>query len=308
MEASITLKKVGKLFNERTILAGLTFGIEKGSLVAVIGDSDSEKSMLLRILAGFDTPEYGSVYIHGTDISSQKKDIRQKIGFVPQESDLEPWLTVRQNIQFIGALYHVDKRTRSKRIENIGDQLELHGDLDTPVIRLTKGVLKRAMLLRALIHDPSILILDDPSSSLDPGSKELIWNVLGRLRGSKTIVYVSKSYSEVEKYHDRILLLEEGKVVVDGNIEKLRKSAEGLHRFSFEFENPSKTLVTRLMAIPNLISSEMQGNNFVCYGTDLMIISKILDIANKTTLNNIDINKFGLPEIVESRKLQEFEE
>ncbi len=73
MEASITLKKVGKLLNERTILAGLTFGIEKGSLVAVIGDSDSEKSMLLRILAGFDMPEYGSVYIHGIDVSSKKK-------------------------------------------------------------------------------------------------------------------------------------------------------------------------------------------------------------------------------------------
>jgi ABC-type multidrug transport system ATPase subunit len=195
MEASITLKKVGKLFNGRTILAGLTLGIEKGSLVAVIGDSDSEKSMLLRMLAGFDTPEYGSVYIHGTDISRQKRDIRQKIGFVPQESDLEPWLTVRQNIQFIGALYHVNKSKRSKRIESIGDQLEIRDDLDTPVIRLSKGVLKRAMLLRALIHDPTILILDNPSNLLDPGSKELMWNVLNLLRGSKTIVYVSKSYS-----------------------------------------------------------------------------------------------------------------
>lgn len=308
MEASITLKKVGKLLNERTILAGLSFGIEKGSLVAVIGDSDSEKSMLLRILAGFDMPEYGSVYIHGIDVSIKKKEIRMEIGYMPQECDLEPWLTVRQNIQFIGALYHVDKRTRNKRIDTIGDLLALHDDLDTPVIRLTIGVLKRAMLLRALIHDPTVLILDNPSNSLDPRSKELIWNVLEQLRGSKTIVYVSKSYSEVENYHDRILLLEEGKVVLDGDIQKLVKNAEGLHRFSFEFENPSKALVVRLMAIPNLISSEMMGNNFVCYGTDLKIISEILDISNKTALTNIDIKKFGLPEIVESQKLQDFEE
>jgi hypothetical protein len=88
----------------------------------------------------------------------------------------------------------------------------------------------------------------------------------------------------------------------------LRKNAEGLHRLSFEFENPSKTLVTKLLAIPNLISPEMSGNNFVCYGTDLMIITEILKIADKTALMNIDINKFGLPEIVESRKMQEFEE
>jgi ABC-2 type transport system ATP-binding protein len=308
MEASITLKKVGKLLNGRTILAGLTLGIEKGSLVAVIGENESEKSMLLRILAGFDIPEYGTVYIHGNDISYKRKHIKSKIGYIPHVHNMDPWLTVRQNIHFIGALYKVDKHTRNERIETIGKQLGLTDKLDTYAIRLQNEILKRAMLLRALIHDPTILILDDPSSFMDTASKELIWNVLDRLKGSKTIVYASRSYSEVEKHHDRILLIESGKVVLDGNIEKLKKNTEGLHRFSFEFENPSKDLVAKLMTIPNLISSEMMDKSFVCYGTDLKIISEVLDTADKTVLNNIDIKKFGLPEIVESQKLQEFEE
>ena len=113
MEASVTLKKVGKLFRDKTILAGLTFGVEKGSIVAFVGDNDAGKSTLLRVLAGLENPEYGSVFIHGMDIVKRRKDIRHMIGYVSLEPDMDPWLTLEQNMRFNGLLYGIDNSTIS---------------------------------------------------------------------------------------------------------------------------------------------------------------------------------------------------
>ena len=105
MEASITLKKVGKLVGNKTILASLTFGIEKGSLVAIIGDNEAGKSMLLRVIAGIEYQEYGQIFINGLDSQKRRNEAMLSIGFVPHELDLDPWLTLEENIRFIGMLY-----------------------------------------------------------------------------------------------------------------------------------------------------------------------------------------------------------
>jgi ABC-2 type transport system ATP-binding protein len=108
MEASITLKKVGKLIRDKTILASLTFGIERGSLVAIIGDNEAGKSMLLKVISGIEYQEFGHVYINGLDSKKRRLDIISSIGFVPHEIDLDPWLTLEQNVRFMGLMYGVD--------------------------------------------------------------------------------------------------------------------------------------------------------------------------------------------------------
>ena len=106
MEASITLKKVGKLVGDKTILAGLTFGVERGSLVAIVGVNDSGKSSLLKLLSGFENPDYGQVFLHGLDMSKRRNETRKLVGYVPDATDLDPWLTLRQNILFTACLLY----------------------------------------------------------------------------------------------------------------------------------------------------------------------------------------------------------
>ena len=129
MEASITLKKVGKLIDDKTIVAGLTFGIERGSLVAIIGANDTGKSILLRLLSGYEKPDYGNIFIHGLDMQKRKSKTRQLIGFVPHETDLDPWLTIEQNIRFSSLLYNVNDVDYKNRLElysnNLADTSEL---------------------------------------------------------------------------------------------------------------------------------------------------------------------------------------
>ena len=94
MEASITLKKVGKKIDDKTIVAGLTFGVERGSLVAIVGANDTGKTTLLKLLSGMEKPDYGSIFVHGLDMQKRKNKTRKLVGFVPHETDLDPWLTI----------------------------------------------------------------------------------------------------------------------------------------------------------------------------------------------------------------------
>ena len=119
MEASITLKKVGKLVENKTILAGLTFGVERGSLVAIVGVNDSGKSILLKLLSGYENPDYGQVFIHGLDIEKRRNETRKLIGYVPHENDLDPWLTIEQNIRFSANLYSIPKHICDERFKKI---------------------------------------------------------------------------------------------------------------------------------------------------------------------------------------------
>ena len=110
MAASITLKKVGKLIGKKTILAGLSFGIEKGSLVAIVGLNGAGKTTLLKLLSGFENPNYGQVFIHGLDMNKRRNETRKLVGYVPYENDLDPWLSLRENILFNAELYKVKYR------------------------------------------------------------------------------------------------------------------------------------------------------------------------------------------------------
>ena len=118
MEASITLKKVGKLIGDKTILAGLSFGIERGSLVAIVGLNDSGKSILLKLLSGYENPNYGQVFVQGLDMEKRRSETRKLIGYVSYENDLDPWLTIKQNIRFNANLYSVNNLLPLSRFDN----------------------------------------------------------------------------------------------------------------------------------------------------------------------------------------------
>ena len=143
MEASITLKKVGKIVRGRTILAGLSFGVEKGSLVAIVGQNDSGKSVLLKLLSGFENPNYGQVFIHGLDMNKRRRETQKLIGYVPYESNLDPWLTLRQNIIFNAKLFGIKFPDYSKKIEYFSEKLNLTSNLEDFAYRVSGGEQKK---------------------------------------------------------------------------------------------------------------------------------------------------------------------
>ena len=300
MEASITLKKVGKLIDDKTIVAGLTFGIERGSLVAIIGANDTGKSILLRLLSGYEKPDYGNIFIHGLDMQKRKSKTRQLIGFVPHETDLDPWLTIEQNIRFSSLLYKVNDVDYKNRLELYSNNLELTEFMGEIVSKVSYGIQKRAMLLRALMHNPEILILDEPTGFMDAPSVRLTWSLLKKIKGDKSIIYVSNALPEVEQAHDRILVFKNGKIIMDGNLDKLLESTLDYHQFQIEFNNLSDDLYRKLSNVTTVVSPSRIDNIFHFYGRERNVFFDIVKAASESLMVDLNVKKLGLRDLMDS--------
>lgn len=300
MEASITLKKVGKLIGEKTILAGLTFGIEKGSLVAIVGVNDSGKSTLLKLFSGFENPDYGQVFIQGLDMNKRRKETRSLVGFVPDASDLDPWLTVRQNILFTAELYNIPEDIANKRLITYSNELMLKPYLDDLILDISHGIHKKAMIVRELIHDPDVLIIDEPTSYMDAESSRVTWDLLKKIKGEKSIIYVSNSLNEVEESHDRILVFREGKIVMDGHIDSLLNSTLDYHQFQIEFINLSDELYKLLCKVPTVVSPNRLNNTFHFYGRTRKVFFDVIAATNNEEMINLEVKKLGLRDLLDS--------
>ena len=300
MEASITLKKVGKLIDDKTIVAGLTFGIEKGSLVAIIGANDTGKSILLRLLSGYEKPDYGNIFIHGLDMQKRRSRTRQLIGFVPHETDLDPWLTIEQNIRFSSLLYRVGDIDYKNRLKLYANKLAINEFMSEIASKVSYGIQKRVMLVRALMHDPEILILDEPTGFMDAPSVRLTWDLLKKIKGDKSIIYVSNALPEVEQAHDRILVFKDGKIIMDGNLDKLLESTLDYHQFQIEFDDLTADLYKKLSNVATVVSPSRIENVFHFYGREKSVFFDIIKVASKSLMLDLNVKKLGLRDLMDS--------
>ena len=300
MEASITLKKVGKLIGDKTILAGLSFGIERGSLVAIVGLNDSGKSILLKLLSGYENPNYGQVFVQGLDMEKRRNETRKLIGYVSYENDLDPWLTLKQNISFNANLYSVENRIFKKRLKKYSSALNLDSFLNEYAFRVSGGVQKKAMLVRGLIHDPDILVVDEPTGYMDAESIRLTWDLIKELKGEKSIIYVSNSLTEIEQAHDRILVFHEGRIIMDGHLDKLLESTLDYHQFQIEFDDLTDDLYKTLKNIPTIVSPNRLDNTFHFYGRTRTVFFDAIRAATDQMMVDLEVKKLGLRDLLDS--------
>ena len=300
MEASITLKKVGKIVGDKTILAGLSFGVERGSLVAIVGLNDSGKSVILKLLSGYENPNYGQVFIHGLDMEKRRNETRKLIGYVSYNNDLDPWLTIQQNIKFNADLYSVNKNDFSQRINKYSAALNLEPYLNEFAHKVSGGIQKKTMLVRALIHEPDILIMDEPTGYMDAESIRLTWDLIKELKGKKSIIYVSNSLNEIEQAHDRILVFHEGRIIMDGHLDKLLESTLDYHQFQIEFENLTDELYNKFKNIPTIVSPNRMDNTFHFYGRTRTVFFDVIKSASDQIMVDLDVKKLGLRDLLDS--------
>ncbi|MDA8753136.1 ABC transporter ATP-binding protein [Candidatus Marinimicrobia bacterium] len=300
MEASISLKKVGKIVRDKTVLAGLSFGVERGSLVAIVGENDSGKSILLKLLSGYENPNYGQVFIHGLDMEKRRKETRKLIGYVPYESNLDPWLTLKQNILFNAHLYGIDPVKSTEKIHYYSALLNLNKSLNEFSHRVSGGEQKKTMLIRALIHNPDVLIMDEPTAFMDAESIRLTWDLIKELRGDKSIIYVSNSLSEIEQAHDRILVFNEGRILMDGHLDKLLESTMDYHQFQIEFDELSDDLYKKLKKIVTVVSPNKLDNTFHFYGRNRSVFFDVVREASDNMMINLEVKNLGLRDLLDS--------
>jgi len=294
MEASISLKKVGKLLNGRSILVGLSFGVERGSLVALIGPNDAGKTTLLKVLAGIAKPEFGNVFINGLDAQLRKDETKKIVGYMPQSPNFDYQLTIRENLLFHGALYDLPEKLVKSQIKKLSRTFRVEEILDDFPGSLSRGFLKRAMLVRTLLHDPQVLLLDEPTTSLDTRSKYIVWEYLQDIRGKKTVVYTTQSIEEAERIHDRITIIEKGKVVLDGTLDKLLRDSKELYHFQVHFDLFPDELYSQLSKITTVINPSRIGQIFDFYGRERKVLFNVIKLAIDFTLIDYRVDQVGL--------------
>jgi ABC-type multidrug transport system ATPase subunit len=156
------------------------------------------------------------------------------------------------------------------------------------------------MLIRALIHDPDILILDEPTGYMDAESIRLTWDLLKDLKGEKSIIYVSNSLNEIEQAHDRILVFHEGRIIMDGHLDKLLESTLDYHQFQIEFDDLNDDLYKSLKNIATIVSPNRMDNTFHFYGRTRTVFFDVIKAASDKIMVDLDVKKLGLRDLLDS--------
>jgi ABC-2 type transport system ATP-binding protein len=218
-------------YNGHPALSGLSFQVAENELFCILGPTGSGKSTLFRSISTLLRPMDGDIFIRGEiDLIRDPAAARSLIGTVFQSPVLDPALTVRENLMITAALYAVPRSTASERIERLSAVLGVHDRLDTRVSRLSGGLIRRADLLRGLLHEPAILLLDEPTTGLDPAARQRFWQVIEQIRedGGSTILFTSHLMDEAD-IADRLMILDRGRSVAIGTSDSLREETTG-HR------------------------------------------------------------------------------
>ena len=289
MEASITFKAVGKAIGRKTLLADLSFGVEKGSTFVLIGENGSGKSMILKLLVGLIEKDTGSVYIHGQNISSRSLETRTMCGYMPQNINLDDDLTIFDNIYIHGQLHGLPAAEAKKNTLHWAELLGFTQYLKQSPYDQAFGLQRKILFARALVHDPKVLLLDEPTTGMDPQSRSTVWNILDKLHYDKTIIFATQNFTEAERYANRIAILHQGNIKMDGTLERLIETTHGLTNYRLKFsKEPPPEFMDQLDQYPRILRPRLKGLELEFYSRERQQFFKVLRLALDHDLADLD--------------------
>ena len=222
MPLVLEAQELVKQFGPVHAVAGVSFGVGAGEVVGLLGPNGAGKTTTLRMLAGILTPTDGRVLVNGTDLHSQALSAKQRIGFLSGDTQLYQRLSPREVLRYFGRLYGIAKRELETRIEQQVGELEMSSFADRPCRTLSSGQKQRANIARAFLHDPDVLILDEPTAALDVISGQFIVDAIRRKRAAgRAVLFSTHIMSEAELLCDRICFIHAGRITDAGRLDEL---------------------------------------------------------------------------------------
>jgi len=223
---SIEVKNITKVYGEQKALDSISFSVNKGEIVGFLGPNGAGKSTLMKILTTYLTADEGEASVNGFDVLSQSKQVQQSVGYLPEHNPLYLDLYVREYLEFNADLHKVSKSKIEEVIQLTGLTPESHKKIG----ELSKGYRQRVGLATALLHNPEVLILDEPTTGLDPNQLVEIRELIKNIGKDKTVFLSTHIMQEVEAICDRIIIINKGKLVEDASISELGKNLEKVFR------------------------------------------------------------------------------
>ncbi len=213
----LTVRGLTKKYGATEVVRGLDLTVRRGECFGLLGPNGAGKTTTLRLLLGLIEPDAGSIELAGIAVPQHAREARMKVGVVPQMDNLDPDFSVRENLFAYGRYFNMERAAIAARVPELLEFAGLASKADAQIAQLSGGMKRRLTLARALVHDPDILFLDEPTTGLDPQARHLIWQGLRRLiADGKTIVLTTHFMEEAERLTDRLAILDHGRLVAEG--------------------------------------------------------------------------------------------
>jgi len=255
---SIRVENVSRLYGTQLALDDVSFEIGTGEIVGFLGPNGAGKSTMMKIITGYLPASSGKVWVKDEEISENSVDIRKKIGYLPEHNPLYTDMYIREYLEFVAGVYHLPNK--KKRVAEMVEMTGLGPEQHKKIGALSKGFRQRVGLAQALIHDPDVLILDEPATGLDPNQLEEIRSLIRSISQNKTVMLSTHIMQEVEAVCNRVIIISHGKLVADETSEQLRLNrSQSVQEVLVEFAG--KIDSSLLNKIPGVLSMQSADGN-----------------------------------------------
>ena len=269
MAAAVLIENLRKSYGEVQAVKNISFTVQPGEIFGLLGPNGAGKTTTIRCLCTLAKPDDGKIEVGGISAIASPKVVRQKLGYVAQEVAPDKVLTGRELLQLQAALYHLPKKTIGDRIEQLIEVLGLQEYADNKTGTYSGGILKRLDLAAGLLHQPEVLVLDEPTVGLDIESRMVVWEFLQELRAAGTTVLITSHYlEEIDALADRLAIIDRGVVIDEGKPADLKDQLGGdrvtlrIREFTSDEEaDKAKHILESLPFVEEVIINAVQGNS-----------------------------------------------
>lgn len=281
----IKVENLIKKYGDVKALDGVSFEMREGEVVGVLGPNGAGKTTLLRILVTFLEPDKGEVLIDGLDISDalNHEKIKSKIGYLPEHAPLYEDMTVREYLEFVGKMQGISDDDLNERVTEVLGKCGLKEKKNSEISTLSKGYRQRTGIAQALIHNPKIVILDEPTTGLDPNQRIEIRDLIKEIGKTKTVILSSHILPEVQSTCSRVLIINKGRIAADGAPEALENKEQASITINIEVEKINPELLAKLKALGGVIKIKSEGNKIIIAADSKIDLRK--DIVKIVTEN-----------------------
>ncbi|MCG8182946.1 gliding motility-associated ABC transporter ATP-binding subunit GldA [Tenacibaculum piscium] len=281
---SIQLTSIIKTYGTQKAVNDISFEAKKGEIVGFLGPNGAGKSTTMKILTGFIPPSEGTVFVNGIDVLKNPIEAQKNIGYLPEHNPLYLEMYVREYLQFQAAIYKVSKNKIAEVIKKVGLTSEAHKKIG----ELSKGYRQRVGLAAAILHDPEVLILDEPTTGLDPNQLVEIRELIKELGKDKTVLFSTHIMQEVEAVCNRVIIINKGEIIIDKPILELKTSKEQVIKVTFDYKLEEQFI----QRLPNIVhyKNTVENNWILTFETSEDMRPVIFDFAQENGLKILGLN------------------
>ena len=249
----ITVENLTKRYAAKTAIDGMSFQVEKGEILGFLGPNGAGKTTTMRIITGFMPASDGTVRVDGFDVFDNPLDVRRRIGYLPETPPLYLEMNVAGYLRFVAKIKGVPKEKLGSEVERVMERVNITDVRERIIAKLSKGYKQRVGLAQALLNDPPVLILDEPTIGLDPKQIHEVRELIKGLAGNHTVVLSTHILPEVEHTCHRVIIIDKGKIVAVDTPSNLRFQLQGAQRISVEVQGPESEIMSKLKAQPGVV-------------------------------------------------------